>query len=218
MTTNAAPSARRSRRGAILPAAFFDRDTRIVARELLGAVFECETPDGLASGRVVETEAYLGAHDPACHAVAGLTARTRHLHGPPGIAYVYLIYGMHWCLNAVTGPEGVGSAVLIRAVEPLEGIALMRRRRPAARRDADLTNGPGKLCAALGIDGGLDGHRLQRPPLVLRDGPPVADEDVEVTPRIGITQAAEWPLRYLVRGSPWVSRTPSHFPRTPFGA
>lgn len=218
MTTNAAPRARRSRRGAILRASFFDRDTRIVARELLGAVFECETPEGLASGRVVETEAYLGAHDPACHAVAGLTDRTRHLHGPPGVAYVYRIYGMHWCLNAVTGPEGVGSAVLIRAVEPLEGLALMRRRRPAARRDADLTNGPGKLCAALGIDRRLDGHRLQRPPLLLRAGPPVADAEVDVTPRIGITQAAEWPLRYLVRGSPWVSRTPSHFPRTPFGA
>lgn len=218
MTPNAAPSARRSRRGAILRADWFDRDTRIVARELLGAVFECETPDGLASGRVVETEAYLGADDPACHAVAGLTERTRHLHGPSGIAYVYRIYGMHWCLNAVTGPEGVGSAVLIRAVEPLEGVALMRRRRPAARRDADLTNGPGKLCAALGIDGRLDGHRLQRPPLVLRAGAPVTDAEVDVTPRIGITQAAEWPLRYLVRGSPWVSRTPSHFPRTPFGA
>lgn len=218
MTTNAAPRARRSRRGAILPASFFDRDTSIVARELLGAVFECETPDGLASGRVVETEAYLGAHDPACHAVAGLTDRTRHLHGPPGVAYVYRIYGMHWCLNAVTGPEGVGSAVLIRAVEPLEGIALMRRRRPAARRDADLTNGPGKLCAALGIDRRLDGHRLQRPPLLLRAGTPVADAEIDVTPRIGITQAAEWPLRWLVRGSPWVSRTPSHFSRTPLGA
>jgi DNA-3-methyladenine glycosylase len=218
VTPNAAPSARRSRRGAILRADWFDRDTRIVARELLGAVFECETPEGLASGRVVETEAYLGADDPACHAVAGLTERTRHLHGPSGIAYVYRIYGMHWCLNAVTGPEGVGSAVLIRAVEPLEGVALMRRRRPAARRDADLTNGPGKLCAALGIDGRLDGHRLQRPPLVLRAGAPVTDAEVDVTPRIGITHAAEWPLRYLVRGSPWVSRTPSHFPRTPFGA
>ena len=218
MTTNAAPSARRSRRGAIRPADWYDRDTRVVARELLGAVLECETPEGLARGRIVETEAYLGADDPACHAVAGITDRTRHLHGPPGMAYVYLIYGMHWCLNAVTEPEGVGSAVLIRAVEPLDGVALMRRRRPAARRDADLTNGPGKLCAALGIDGRLDGHRLQRKPLLIREGDGVADADVEVTPRIGITQAAEWPLRWVVRGNPFVSRTPSHFTRTPYGA
>ena len=218
MTTNAAPSARRSRRGAVLPATFYDRDTRVVSRELLGAVLECETPEGLASGRIVETEAYLGPHDPACHAVAGITGRTKHLHGPPGMAYVYLIYGMHWCLNAVTQPEGVGSAVLIRAIEPLAGVPLMRRRRPAARRDADLTNGPGKLCAALGIDGALDGHRLQRRPLIIREGDVVADADVEVTPRIGITQAADWPLRWLVRGNPYVSRTPAHFTRTPLGA
>ncbi|HET7459213.1 MAG TPA: DNA-3-methyladenine glycosylase [Gemmatimonadaceae bacterium] len=207
--------ARRSRPGEVLPISFYDRDTRVVARELLGAVLECETSDGLASGRIVETEAYLGADDPACHAVAGLTERTRHLHGPPGIAYVYLIYGAHWCFNAKTEREGNGSAVLVRAIEPVDGEALMRRRRPTAKRDVDLTNGPGKLCAALGVTGVLDGVPLTRPPLVIRSGDVIADRDIDVTPRIGITRAADLPLRWLVRGSPWVSRTPVHFPRRP---
>ena len=205
--------ARRSRPGAVLPVAFYDRDTRVVARELLGAVLECVTADGVASGRIVETEAYLGADDPACHAVAGVTERTLHLHGPPGIAYVYRIYGAHWCFNAKTEREGNGSAVLVRAIEPIEGEALMRLRRPAARREVDLTNGPGKLCAALGITGAHDGVSLARPPLVIRAGVPVDETEIDVTPRIGITRAADLPLRWLVRESAWVSRTPGHFVR-----
>jgi DNA-3-methyladenine glycosylase len=211
-------------RGAAFPPAFYDRDPRVVARELLGAVLACRTPDGVASGRVVETEAYLGPHDPACHAVAGRTARTWHLHGPPGVAYVYRIYGLHWCVNAVTLPEGVGSAVLVRALEPLDGVALMRARRPGVRRDQDLTNGPGKLCVALGIDARFDGRPLDgRAPrggaendagaLTLRAGAPVSDDAVVVTPRIGITRAADWPLRYFVADSAFVSRTPPAFPR-----
>ncbi|MDQ6926343.1 MAG: DNA-3-methyladenine glycosylase [Candidatus Eremiobacteraeota bacterium] len=221
------------------PVAFYDRDPRSVARELLGAMIECRTPAGIASGCIVETEAYLGPHDPACHAVAGRTRRTWHLHGPPGRAYVYRIYGMHWCFNAVTLPEGIGSAVLVRALAPLGDLALIRTRRPGIRRDPDLTNGPGKLCAALGVDGRLDGVPLDGPPLanhprdgsqpakdaaedrdprtlVLRPGSAVPDEQVIVTPRIGITRAAEWPLRYLLRESPFVSRTPSGFFRRPY--
>src|SRR5690606_26608613 len=120
---------------------------------MLGAVLECRTADGLARGRIVETEAYLGEHDAACHAAAGLTRRTEPLYGPPGVAYVYRIYGMHWCVNAVTRASGLPSAVLVRAVEPLDGVELMWARRPRARRDRDLTDGPGKLCAALGIGG-----------------------------------------------------------------
>jgi len=186
---------------------FYDRPTEQVARDLLGAVLECTTPLGTASGRIVETEAYLGPDDPACHAVAGLTERTRNLHGPPGIAYVYFIYGVHWCFNAVTREEGHGSAVLVRAVEPLAGVDLMRERRGNVRRDVDLTNGPGKLCQALGIDGAMDGTRLTQPPLRILAAPPVEDGDVEITPRIGITRAADWPLRWLVRGNPYVSAT-----------
>jgi DNA-3-methyladenine glycosylase len=201
-----------------LPRHFYDRDPAVVARELLGAVLECRTRAGVASGRIVETEAYLGPHDPACHAAVGLTARTAHLFGPPGRAYVYLIYGMYWCFNTVTERAGIGSAVLVRAVEPVAGLALMRRRRQrggvrgrAPSRDHALTNGPGKLCAALGIDGRVNGVSLQRGSLVVRAGVRVPDADIAVSPRIGITQAAEWPQRYFVRGNPYVSRTPRTF-------
>jgi DNA-3-methyladenine glycosylase len=192
--------------GRILRRDFYDRETEIVARELLGTVLECRTDDGLASGIIVEAEAYIGEHDAACHAAVGRTRRTEPLYGNPGNAYVYFIYGMHWCINAVTRAEGLPSAVLIRALEPLEGLPLMRRRRPKARSDRELTNGPGKLCAALGIDRRMNGLPLQRYPVVIRAGDPVRDLDVEITPRIGITQAADWPLRFLVRGNSFVSR------------
>jgi DNA-3-methyladenine glycosylase len=216
MTTSAARHARRSTRQAILPARFYARDTETVARELLGAVLECHTPQGRVAGRIVETEAYLGEHDAACHATAGRTARTAPLYGPPGTAYVYFIYGMHWCVNAVTRRRGEPSAVLIRAVEPLRGVDLMRKRRPAARRDVDLTNGPAKLCEALGIDIRYNTAPLQRAPLLIRAGTPVPDVDIVVTPRIGVRRASEWPLRYAVAGSPFVSRTPSHFTQRPY--
>jgi len=215
-TRDAAPTARRSRLGPTLDTGFYDRATEIVSRELLGAVLECTTPEGVTRGRIVETEAYLGPDDPACHAAAGLTARTQHLFGPPGRAYVYLIYGMYWCFNAVTRERGHGAAVLVRAVHPLDGVELMRRRRPQAKRERDLTNGPGKLCLAMGIVGAMSGLSLRRGPVVIRAGTPVPDADVEVTPRIGITQAAEWPLRYLVRDDPFVSPTPKAFRREPF--
>jgi len=192
--------------GRVLPRAFYQRETEIVAREMLGTVLECETEDGLASGIIVETEAYLGEHDLACHAAAGRTARTEALYGPPGTSYVYFIYGMYWCFNAVTREVDLPSAVLVRALEPLDGIALMHKRRPRIKNDVDLTNGPGKLCAALGIDGSLSGKSLQRTPLRIREGDPVPDESVEVTTRIGITKSADWPLRWLVRGNRFVSR------------
>lgn len=216
MTKNAAPRARRSRlapHGPPLPRSFYDRPTEQVARDLLGAVLECRSNDGIASGRIVETEAYIGEHDLACHAAAGRTARTEPLYGPPGMAYVYFIYGMYWCFNAVTRARGEPSAVLVRALEPIEGIEHMRRRRPHAKRDIDLTNGPGKLCLALGITREHNCLSLQRPPLLIRAGMPVADRDVSVTPRIGIRQSADWPLRFFVNDNPYVSKTPSHFPR-----
>lgn len=192
--------------GKILPACFYDRDTEHVSRDLLGCVLECTTADGTAAGIIVETEAYIGEHDPACHAAAGLTRRTAPLYGRPGVAYVYFIYGMYWCVNAVTRAEGLPSAVLIRALQPVSGIALMRKRRLHARSDRDLTNGPGKLCTALGITGEHNGLSLQRRPIVIREGLAVDDGDVVVAPRIGIKKAADWPLRWYVRDNDFVSR------------
>jgi DNA-3-methyladenine glycosylase len=203
---NAALRARRFAAGPSLPRAFYHRATELVARELLGAVLECVSDDGVASGRIVETEAYLGEHDLACHAAAGRTARTAPLYGPPGSAYVYFIYGVHWCVNAVTRAVGEPSAVLIRAIEPLDGVELMRVRRGHLRRDVDLTNGPGKLCQALGIDGRHNTLDLRRPPLRIRRGVPIPDAEVLRTPRIGITRSVDWPLRWVVRGNGYVSR------------
>jgi DNA-3-methyladenine glycosylase len=194
------------RLGSPLPVAFYNRETETVGRELIGAVLEANSSEGVASGMIVETEAYIGEHDEACHAFAGLTKRTAPLYGKPGTSYVYFIYGMYWCFNAVTREQGLPSAVLIRAVEPFQGIDLMRRRRPGAKREADLTNGPGKLCLALGIGREMNELSLQRGPLLIRKGIEVPDSDIQVTPRIGITKAVDWPLRWIVKGNPYLSR------------
>jgi DNA-3-methyladenine glycosylase len=205
VSITAAPRARRFRRGSPLPPAFYDRAKEIVARELLGAVLERRSPEGVAAGRIVETEAYLGPDDPACHAAAGLTKRNEALFGPPGTAYIYFIYGMHWCVNAVTRERGHGSAVLIRALEPLQGVSLMRARRGSVP-EAELTNGPAKLCDALAIDRSLDGARLDRGPLRILSGEVLPDARVGVSARIGITLAADWPLRFYETQNPYVSR------------
>jgi DNA-3-methyladenine glycosylase len=210
---NAAPSARRSHfaaRGAVLPPSFYDRPTARVARALLGCELESHVGGEVTRGRIVEVEAYLGPHDASCHAAVGLTARNRHLHGAPGTAYVYRIYGTHWCVNAVTRRVGYGSAVLIRALAPLEGLDVMQRRRGDAKV-SDLTNGPGKLCRALGITGALDGTPLDSAFLRLLRGRSVPERSVVVSPRIGISKAAEWPLRCFVGDDPHVSPTPRHF-------
>jgi DNA-3-methyladenine glycosylase len=200
------------RAGGVLAPRFYARETEIVARELLGCILECRSKRGITSGRIVETEAYLGEHDAACHAAAGRTKRTETLYGPPGTFYVYFTYGMHWCCNAVTRPEGFPSAVLIRAVEPIRGVELMWSRRERAKRDTDLTSGPGKLCAAFDIDGRHNGTSLQSGPVTIRAGESVADVDVVVTPRIGINAsnaALDWPLRWCVAGNPFLSRPAS---------
>lgn len=192
--------------GRILPASFFSRETELVAREMLGTVLQYTTAAGVASGIIVETEAYLGEHDASCHAFAGRTKRTAPLYGKPGTSYVYFIYGMYWCFNAVTREEGLPSAVLVRGIEPFRGRDLIRSRRPGVKLDADLTNGPGKLCLALGIGSELNQVSLQRGPLVIRAGLEVRDDECAVTPRIGITKAADWPLRWIVKDNPYVSR------------
>lgn len=158
------------------------------------------------AGRIVETEAYVGPDDPAAHGFGGRrTRRNEHLFGAPGTAYVFFTYGMHWCLNAVTERDDYPAAVLLRALEPLEGTEVMRRRR-GGQPDRALTSGPAKLAQALGVTGRLDGHALGRVPLRILPGPAVSVEDVEVTPRIGIRRAVDWPLRFVIRGSPFASR------------
>jgi DNA-3-methyladenine glycosylase len=185
-----------------LDAAFFDRPVLEVAHDLIG----CVVVHGPASGIIVDVEAYHHS-EPACHAYVGLTPRTSTLYGPPGVAYVYRSYGIHACMNAVCEREGVGAAVLIRALEPLEGVELMRERRGSVR-DEDLCSGPGKLTQALGIGLDLNGTSLLGDGPVRIDAPPAdrAAPTVLTGTRIGITKAAELPWRFCAADSPHVSR------------
>jgi DNA-3-methyladenine glycosylase len=185
----------------ILRRAFYNRPTVEVARDLLGKALAHDH----VSGIIVETEAYPGGDDLASHSAAGLTDRTRVIFGPPGHAYVYLSYGMHECFNIVAAPAGTPGCVLIRALEPLAGLAIMRARRPRAASDRDLANGPGKLTQALAITRAHYGADLTRPPLTVREGPPRALE-IHVSPRIGITKCADLPLRFTIAGNRFVSR------------
>ena len=197
--------------------AFYARPTLVVARDLLGCRLAHETADGVAAGLIVEVEAYIGEDDPACHAAVGPTPRNAPLYGPPGLAYVYFNYGMHWLVNAVTEVEGFPAAVLIRALEPTEGLALMRRRRAprgagpdVAFEGADgaLCRGPGNLTRALGItgeqnrgvlsDGSLRIERTERRPL---------DAAVRWGPRIGIRVGTDRLWRAFIAHHPSVSGT-----------
>ncbi|HXY67948.1 MAG TPA: DNA-3-methyladenine glycosylase [Gemmatimonadales bacterium] len=189
-----------------LPPAFFARDTAAVARALLGQLLVSSVGGRRCLARIVETEAYVGPHDPACHAAGWRrTPRNEALYGPPGLAYVYFTYGMHWCVNVVTEREGYPAAVLLRAAEPLRGLAAMRERRGPVP-DVALASGPARLTQALGIDRRLDGHRLGERPLWIAAGPRVPPRRVAAGPRIGIRVAKDWPLRFWIRDDPFVSR------------
>jgi DNA-3-methyladenine glycosylase len=188
--------------GPVLPRRFYNRGTIRVARDLLGKII-CH---GETAGRIVETEAYLGEDDLASHSARGLTDRTRVIFGPPGHAYVYLIYGMYECLNRSAEPDGKPGCVLIRALEPIAGVELMHARRPAARKPEQLASGPGKLTLAMGITRALNGADVTKPPLSVHRQEDEASFDIVTTPRIGITQCADWPLRFLIAGNPCVSR------------
>lgn len=197
-------------RRAALPLAFYQRDTTTVARELLGKRLCRQLPDGTRlSGHIVETEAYLGHDDPACHSYGGRhTPRTATMYAAGGVAYVYLIYGMYHCLNAVTRGEGEPEAVLIRALAPEQGQAYWQARFPRLK-PAQWLSGPGRLCRALAIDKAQNGLSLRSDELWIEAGRPVAAAQVVAAPRIGVDYAglaAAWPLRFYLRDEPAVSR------------
>lgn len=176
----------------------------LVAPRLLGSLLVYQDGDVRLTSRIVETEAY-DQLDAASHSYKGRTPRTDVMFGPPGHLYVYFTYGMHYCCNVVTGPEGQGSAVLIRALEPLEGEEVMARNR-GGKAGPQLTNGPAKLCQAYGINKAWNGHDLRQPPLQLIIQDPVKPVDIVQTTRIGITQAKDVPWRFYVRGNAYVSK------------
>jgi DNA-3-methyladenine glycosylase len=181
-----------------LPREFYDRETSLVAQELLGHYLTYRKEGIEMVGRIVEVEAYLGSHDLACHSSKGLTQRTATMFGPAGHAYIYLIYGMYHCFNVVTERKGIGAAVLIRAIEPIANIS--------AR-----TNGPGLLCKAMDLDRQLNGHDLLSDTLcIMHSGSePSASETIVQAPRIGVDYAKDWaekPLRFYLQGNPFVSK------------
>ena len=177
-----------------LARSFYARDTVQVARDLLGKIVQ----HGDTSGRIVETEAYLGTDDAAAHSAAGITSRTRVLFGPPGHAYVYLSYGIHSCLNVVAEPEGTAGGVLIRALEPIDGIKEMRRRR-GVRKTGELCNGPGKLTRAMGITLAHNGVDVTRGPILVLDDK-YRGFEIAASRRIGISKSQELLLRFCVVG------------------
>jgi DNA-3-methyladenine glycosylase len=182
----------------LLPASFFARGAEPVARELLGARLRSRVGGFLTEGLIVETEAYLGYDDPASHGYRGRRhTGNLNLYGPPGSWYVYRSYGIHWCANLVCRGPGAGSAVLLRGVWPMRGLEIMRRRRGGAP-DPVLTDGPGKLTQALGITRALDGALMARSPVRVYRAETEIPTAVNVTPRIGITKAVDWPLRFVL--------------------
>ena len=204
MRTRRSKTGRIERDVRVVPRSFYSRPTLTVAEELLGKVLVHRTPSGTAAGMIVETEGYIGEDDPACHAAPGPTRRNAPLYGPPGIAYVYLNYGIHYLVNAVTEAEGHPAAVLIRALAPVDGIALMRRRRGMRVVERDLCRGPGNLTKALGISLSENQLDLGSSRLTIEDSgytsPPVS-----WGPRIGIRVGVEQPWRCWITGHPSVS-------------
>ncbi|ROR93788.1 DNA-3-methyladenine glycosylase [Salana multivorans] len=200
-----------------LPAEWFARDVNEVARDLLGAELSATTAEGTVTVRLTEVEAYGGAEDPGSHARRGPTARNASMFASAGRVYVYFTYGMHWCANLVTGPEGEGSAVLLRAGEVIEGLELARRRRPSSRSDRDLASGPARLAKALGLTGEHDGLEIGGAAaagtgsmVVELRAAPAGVTAWERGPRTGVSgpggSAAEFPWRYWIAGDPTVSR------------
>ena len=188
-----------------LPNAFYARPTLEVARALIGKLLWRQTAKGRVGGMIVETEAYVSATDAAAHGHGGVTPRTATMYGPPGHAYIYFTYGMHHCLNCVTESEGVGAAVLLRALQPLAGMELMRARRGGVA-DRDLLRGPARLCQAFALTREDDGLDLSGHELWVTENPAWQDDTtIATSSRIGISRALDLPWRFYLAGSPWVS-------------
>lgn len=188
-----------------LPCDFYLRSTEVVARDLIGKLLVKRTGGNVLAGVIVETEAYLPENDPACHAFRGKTERTAPMFEAGGIAYVYLIYGIHYCVNAVTEAQGRGAAVLIRALEPLAGVEIMERRRRQSTW-SNLCNGPGKLASAFGFTKRDNYASFQTSELCICPWQPVPARNIGISTRIGIRKARQLPLRFYLTGNPCVSK------------
>lgn len=186
-----------------IPSSFFLKPTITVAKQLLGAVLWTRIDNKYVAGRIVEVEAYLGSDDPACHAARGKTKRNAHMFEAGGVSYVYLIYGMYYCMNIVTEPKGIGAAVLIRAVDPIDGIKVMEERRSSKH----LTNGPGRLCRAFGIEKKHSGLCvLTSKEIGIVKDKKISEKSIITSPRIGISAGTDLNYRFFVAGNKWVSK------------
>ena len=190
----------------VLSPDYYAGDTIQIARSLLGKLLVHLSPYGCTSGIIVETEAYLSKDDPACHAARGKTKRNAAMFGPPGRAYVYFIYGKYYCFNVVTNIEGVGEAVLVRALQPIKGLDLMQKRRGKPLKPTHLANGPGKLCIAMGINREHNNVSLQGPILFITAGIKIHSALIGSSGRIGIKQGENKPWRFFIKGNPYLSR------------
>jgi len=192
---------------AVLNDDFFRRDTLKTARELLGKIIIKKTGrNNFLSGKIVETEAYMGDHDPACHAFQKVSGRSSVLYEDGGTIYVYFIYGNYYCFNVVTEKKGIGSAVLIRAVEPIEGIEVMIRNRPKVKKMFDLTNGPSKFCMAFDIGREFNNKKLSKDGIFIAEPTKKEKFEIVTSKRIGIVKGAELPYRFFIKDNPYVTK------------
>jgi len=190
-----------------LPARFYQRETLTVARELLGKIIVRKTDNQVMTALIVETEAYIGDHDPASHSYNKITERNKVMYSDGGKVYVYFIYGNYYCFNIVTGKKGEGNAVLIRAAQPLTGIEQMKKFRGSINSIHDLTNGPSKLCMALGIDGSLYGEEVTKQGRVYVTRNRISGKiRVAISKRIGINAATDFPYRFFIKDNPYVTK------------
>ncbi|HQY51298.1 MAG TPA: DNA-3-methyladenine glycosylase [Ignavibacteria bacterium] len=187
---------------------FYLKDAVIVAKDLLGKLIIRKFGNKFAAVKIVETEAYFGDHDPACHAFGRVTKRNSVIYGPEGKAYVYFIYGSYYCFNAVCGKEGTGNAILIRAGEPVEGIEIMKKFRPNVKNDIELTNGPSKLCMAMNVDLSLNRTDITNTDseIFIAENDRIKRSEIITSRRIGLNKGVEFPYRFFIKENPFVTK------------